>query len=43
MEMPFCYGKIVKDKDYTDRVEDARHLYNNFLALTNTTIISPKR
>lgn len=43
MEIPFCYGKIVKDKDYTDRVEDARRLYNNFLALTNTTIISPRR
>ena len=43
MEIPFSYGKIVKDKDYTDRIEDAKHLCNNFLALTNTTIISPRR
>ena len=43
MTIPFSYGKIVKDENYTDRVEDARHLYNNFMALTNTTIISPRR
>lgn len=43
MEIPFSYGKIVRDKDYTDRIEDVKHLCNNFLALTNTTIISPRR
>lgn len=43
MEIPFNYGKIVKDNDFTDRINDTKHLYNNFLALTNTTIISPRR
>ena len=43
MEIPFCYGKIVKDDDFTDRKESTIRLYNNFKALTNTTIISPRR
>ena len=43
MDIPFSFGRIVKDIDYTDRVEDAQHLLRNFAALTNTTIISPRR
>ena len=42
-KIPFKYGKIVAGDNYTDRVDDVRHLYENFLALTNTTIISPRR
>lgn len=43
MEIPFNYGRIVTGENYTDRVDDVLHLNNNFKALTNTTIISPRR
>lgn len=42
-QVPFQYGKIVTGKDFTDRIDETRHLRQNFLALTNTAIISPRR
>ena len=41
--IPFTFGKIVSGSDFTDRVEETIHLSNNFKALTNTAIISPRR
>ena len=43
MEIPFVYGKIVSDNDFTDREEETRKLVSNFLSQTNTAIISPRR
>lgn len=43
MNIPFAYGKIVEDADFTDRTEETEHLKGNFLSLTNTIIISPRR
>ena len=43
MNIPFAYGKIVEDADFTDRTEETAHLISNFLSLTNTAIISPRR
>ena len=43
MNIPFAYGKIVEDADFTDRTEETAHLMSNFLSLTNTAIISPRR
>ena len=43
MNIPFAYGKIVEDADFTDRIEETAHLMGNFLSLTNTAIISPRR
>ena len=43
MNIPFAYGKIVEDADFTDRTEETAHLKGNFMSLTNTVIISPRR
>ena len=43
MNIPFAYGKIVEDVDFTDRIDETAHLMGNFLSLTNTAIISPRR
>lgn len=43
MEIPFVYGKIVADNDFTDREEETPKLVANFLSQTNTVIISPRR
>lgn len=43
MEIPFVYGKIVADNDFTDREEETMKLVSNFLSQTNTAIISPRR
>ncbi|MBQ9474896.1 MAG: ATP-binding protein [Bacteroidales bacterium] len=43
MDIPFAYGKIVSDNDFTDREEETRKLVSNFLSQTNTAIISPRR
>ena len=43
MEIPFTYGKIVADRDFTDRTEETQRLIGNFLSQTNTAIISPRR
>lgn len=43
MDIPFVYGKIVTDNDFTDRVSETEKLVSNCLSLTNTAIISPRR
>lgn len=43
MEIPFVYGKIVADNDFTDREEETSKLISHFLSQTNTAIISPRR
>lgn len=43
MEIPFVYGKVVADNDFTDREEETLKLVSNFLSQTNTAIISPRR
>ena len=43
MDIPFVYGKIVSDNDFTDRKQETQKLISNFLSLTNTAIISPRR
>ena len=43
MVIPFVYGKIVTDNDFTDREIETKKLISNFLSLTNTAIISPRR
>ena len=43
MNIPFAYGKIVEDADFTDRMDETARLMSNFLSLTNTAIISPRR
>ncbi len=41
--IPFSYGKIPGDSDFTDRHADLQLLENHFKALGNTIIISPRR
>lgn len=43
MQIPFTYGKIVVENDFTDRSEETNKLVNNMLSQTNTAIISPRR
>ena len=43
MEIPFVYGKIVADNNFTDRKMETEKLVSNFLSQTNTAIISPRR
>lgn len=43
MEIPFVYGKVVTNNDFTDREEETKKLIANFLSQTNTAIISPRR
>ena len=43
MQIPFTYGKIVAENDFTDRSEETNKLVNNMLSQTNTAIISPRR
>ena len=43
MQIPFTYGKIVAENDFTDRTEETKKLVNNMLSQTNTAIISPRR
>ena len=43
MDIPFVYGKIVADDDFTDREIETDKLISNFRSQTNTAIISPRR
>ena len=42
MRVPFTYGKIAADKDFIGREMEIVNLVQNFTALTNTIIISPR-
>ncbi len=43
METPFVFGKIATEKNFTDREFETAQLSQNFNALINTIIISPRR
>lgn len=43
MNIPFSFGKIVREDDFTDRRQETAKLLANIHALTNTAIISPRR
>lgn len=43
METPFIYGRLVTDKNFTNRTEEIKHLSGNFSSGTNTILISPRR
>jgi len=42
METPFAYGRIVTDKNFTDRELKTANLVQNFTSLINTIIIAPR-
>ena len=41
--IPFIFGKISQGIDFTDREKEVEKMKNNFISLTNTTILSPRR
>jgi hypothetical protein len=41
--MPFVFGKTAEMQNFTNREDERKRLSQNFLALVNTTIISPRR
>jgi len=43
MKIPFAYGKILEDRDFTARTEEIDRLKTNFLSMTNTVVVSPRR
>ena len=43
MEVPFIFGKIATEKNFTDRENETADLVQNFTSLINTIIISPRR
>jgi len=43
MEVPFVYGKIAFEPEFTDREDDLQWLLSNFEAGNNTILISPRR
>lgn len=43
METPFVFGRIAKDKNFTDRQVETAQLVTQFKSLINTIIISPRR
>jgi uncharacterized protein len=43
MEVPFVFGKIASDRDFTDREQETQRLVLNFVSSVNSIIISPRR
>ena len=43
MASPFVYGRIATGENFTDREEETRSLARDFINLTNTILISPRR
>lgn len=43
MEVPFVFGRLAVDKNFTNRIAERKRLKNNFSALVNTVLISPRR
>lgn len=43
MKTPFVFGRIAKEDNFADRIEETAHLVTNFKSLVNTAIISPRR
>ncbi|HER08947.1 MAG TPA: ATP-binding protein [Bacteroides sp.] len=42
-QAPFKFGEVVSGEHFTDRDEEIKALHNNFVAMQNTIIISPRR
>ena len=43
MKTPFVFGRIASEQEFTDRHVETQHLVNNYNALVNTILISPRR
>lgn len=43
MEVPFTFGKLVHDDDFTNRILESERLVSNFESSINTILISPRR
>jgi hypothetical protein len=43
MTTPFAFGKLVFDKNFTNRKSEIEQLIQNFISLTHTIVISPRR
>lgn len=43
MDIPFLYGRIAENENFTNRKDEVIFLMNNFKGLINTVIISPRR
>jgi len=43
IDIPFIFGKIAERGEFTDREKEVEKLKNNFISLTNTTLLSPRR
>lgn len=43
MAAPFIFGKIAEGNNFIDRELDTKRLADNFMSLTNTILISPRR
>ncbi len=43
MDLPFVFGKIAENEDFTDRTEELQHVISDWHGLVNTIIISPRR
>ena len=43
MKMPFIFGKLAVEQNFTDREEEIEHLKQNFTGGINTILISPRR
>lgn len=43
MEVPFTFGRLVHDDDFTNRIPESKRLVSNFKSSINTILISPRR
>ena len=43
MEIPFIFGKIATEKNFTGREQETAYLVSHFTSLINTIIVSPRR
>ncbi|MBT3384112.1 MAG: ATP-binding protein [Prolixibacteraceae bacterium] len=43
MKAPFIFGKLALDKNFTNRKSEISRLTLNFISLTNTILVSPRR
>jgi AAA+ ATPase superfamily predicted ATPase len=43
MNVPFTFGKLVHDDDFTNRISESNRLVSNFKSSINTILISPRR
>jgi hypothetical protein len=42
MDIPFVYGRVATNKEFTGRANDIARLKANLTSKVNTTIISPR-